>query len=255
MTYGYMLGHEQIDSEVTIPSGQHVAGGAVGILTLTLSYPLLPGNVANASTYDFPVLFKILEDTSIPQILGSDHSLLDKVIGGARELERQGVRAVVGACGYFANYQKEAAAALDVPTYLSSLLQIPVISRALKSDQKVGVLCANAAALTPQTLGQCGVDDLSGIVVYGAEDLPEFRNILECTGHFNSRKLELELVGRAREMVGDNPEVGAILLECSDMPPYAWAIQNATRLPVFDYTTLIDWVYRAAVRQPFAGLI
>ena len=151
MTYGYMPGPEQADCEITIPTGQHVAGGAIGILALTLSYPLLPGNVVNASTYRYPVLFKILEGTSIPQIMSAERSLLDKVIDGARELERQGVRAVIGACGYFANYQKEAAAALTVPTFLSSVLQIPVISRSLKPGQKVGVLCADAASLTPTT--------------------------------------------------------------------------------------------------------
>jgi hypothetical protein len=109
--------------------------------------------------------------------------------------------------------------------------------------------------LTPSALFQCGVDDLSGLVIYGAQDLPEFRNILECTGKFNSHKLEQELVGLARQMVSENPEIGAILLECSDMPPYAWAIQNATRLPVFDFITLIDWIHGGMVRRPFTGLM
>ena len=82
MTYGYMPGPGQIDAQIPIPDGQHVAGNAIGILVLTLSYPLLPGNVANASSYHFPVLFKILDGTGIPQILGADPGLLDKVLEG-----------------------------------------------------------------------------------------------------------------------------------------------------------------------------
>ena len=255
MTYGYMPGPGQIDAWIPIPDGQHVAGNAIGSLVLTLSYPLLPGNVANASSYHFPVLFKILDGTGIPQILGADPGLLDKVLEGGRELEQQGVRAIVGACGYFAHYQREATAGLKVPTFLSSVVQIPVIRRALKPGQKVGVICADRPSLTSDALTQCGVDDLSSLVIYGAQDLPEFRNILECTGQFNSHKLEQELVGHAKKMVSENPEVGAILLECSDMPPYAWAIQNATKLPVFDYITLINWVHGAVVRRPFAGFM
>ena len=255
MTYGYMPGPGQVDAEIPIPDGQHVTGNAIGILVLALAYPLLPGNVANASSYHFPVLFKVLAGTSIPQILRADPALLDSVIEGGRELERQGVRAIVGACGYFANYQKAAAAALNVPTFLSSVVQIPIIRGALQPGQKVGVVCADIASLTSETLSQCGVDDLSSLVICGAQDLPEFRNILECTGQLNSRKLELELVSHVKKMVGENPEIGAILLECSDMPPYAWAIQNATRLPVFDYITLINWVYGAVVRRPFAGFM
>ena len=255
MTYAYLHGPNQFDAEISSSKGQHVAGNAVGILVLPVWYPLFPGNVANASTYNFPVLYRVLERASVERTLGADPALLDEVIEGGRALEQQGVRAIVAACGYFGNYQKEAAAALNVPTFLSSLLQIPLISRALKPGQKVGVICADAAPLTSNTLSQCGVDDLSTIVIAGAEALPDIRNILECGGQLNSQRLEQGLVGIARQLVSENPEVGAILLECSDMPPYAWAVQNSVKLPVFDFTTLINWVYSAVVRRPFAGFI
>ena len=67
--------------------------------------------------------------------------------------------------------------------------------------------------------------------------------------------IERELVGVAREVVSKNPDVGAFLLECTELPPYAWAIQKAVRLPVFDFTSLINWVYNAVVRRPFAGYV
>ena len=255
MVYGFMPGPDQVDVQVSVPKGQAVAGSAIGILVLDLWYPYLAGNVANASTFSFPVLYKILEGSTGPQILSGDPVLLDMIVDGGRQLEKQGVRAIVGACGYFGNFQKQAAARLDVPVYLSSVLQIPVIRRGLKPDQKVGVICAVADSLTPRLLGQCGVDDLSGIVITGAQDLTEFKNIIQSTGHFNSYVLEQQLVGLARQFVGDNPDIGAILLECSDMPPYAWAIQKAVGLPVFDYTTLINWVYNAVVRRPFGGFV
>jgi hypothetical protein len=175
------------------------------------------------------------------------------IIEGGRELEKQGVRAIVGACGYFGHFQKQAAAILDVPVYLSSALQIPIIRRGLKPKQKVGVICASADSLTLRLLSQCGVYDLSDVVIAGAQDLPEFQRILQCAGSFNSSKIEEQLVGLARKFVSDSPDIGAILLECSDMPPYAWAIQKAVGLPVFDYTTLINWAYNAVVRRPLGG--
>ena len=85
--------------------------------------------------------------------------------------------------------------------------------------------------------------------------MPEFQKLIKCIGRFNSAKMEQEIVGLARNLAAENPEIGAIILQCSDLPPYAWAIQRATKLPVFDMTTLIDWVYRAVVRRPFAGFI
>jgi len=134
-------------------------------------------------------------------------------------------------------------------------LQIPIIRQGLKPNQRVGIICAVADSLTPKLLSQCGVDDISDIVIAGAQDLPEFQNILQGTGHFNGYRLQQELVGLAKQFVSNNPDVGAILLECSAFPPFAWAIQNAVRLPVFDFTTLINWVYNAVVRRPFAGFV
>ena len=255
MTYAYIPGPGQPDEEISIPAGQAIAGGAIGILVLDLCYPLLPGNVANASSYNFPILYKVLKDTTIPMIMRGDPALLEMIVEGGQELISQGARAIIGACGYFANYQKEAAAALDAPVFLSSLLQVPVIAQSLKPEQKVGIICAVEESLTPATLENCGVTDLSRLVITGAQDLPEFQNILNCTGRFNSRVLEGELVDLARKFVNDNPDIGAVLLECSDMPPYAWAIQNAIRRPVFDFITLINWVFGGVVRQPLAGLI
>jgi len=254
MVYGFMPGPEQVNTQISMAKGRLIGGNAIGILVMNDWYPYLPGDVANASTYNFPVLYKILEDITAAR---ADPTLLALVEGG-KELQKQGVRAIVGACGYFGIYQKEVAAMLDVPVFLSSILQAPIIRRGLKPNQKVGIICAGGAdSLTPELLSQCGVDDLSDIAIAGAKDLPEVRNIelQGGTGHFNSYKLEQQLVGLAKQFVSNNPDVGAILLECSAFPPFAWAIQNAVRLPVFDFSTLINWVYNAVVRRPFAGFI
>jgi len=139
MTYAYIPGPEQPDVDIQMIKGQAVAGCALGILVLDLWYPYMPGNVANASTYNFPVLYHVIKGSTVPQILNADPSLLDLIVAGGQELERQGCRAIVGACGYFGHFQKEASQRLKVPTYLSSVLQVPVMMRGLKPDQKVGM--------------------------------------------------------------------------------------------------------------------
>lgn len=254
MMHGYFPGTEQ-PGELTIPEGQRISGSAIGILILKVGYPLVPGSMFNASTFDFPVLFHILENSDAAKVLAADPTQEALLIEGGRALQRQGVRAIVGSCGYFANYQLNVAAALDEPTFLSSLLQVPLLLRSMKPRQKLGVLCASAPSLRQHTLRQCGVDDASRLVIYGAEELPEFQNILRKTGRLNSARLQDQLVERAIRLVQENADVGALLLECADMPPYAWAIHNATRLPVFDWTTMVNWVHNAVVRRPFAGFM
>jgi hypothetical protein len=254
MSYSYLSGPGQPNVKVSTGKGQSVAGCAIGILVLDLRYPLFPGNVANATTWDFPVLYKILEGAGA-EIFDADPSILEKVVRGGRELTQQGVRAIIGSCGYFANYQKEAAKSIDAPVFMSSLLQVPIILSALRPDQKLGILCAFKGGLTPHLLEQVGINDPSRLALAGAQDLPEFQNLLNCTGSFNSHKLEQELVDLAKHLVQQNSDIGAILLECSDMPPYAHAIQEAVRMPVFDFVTLVNWVQNAVVRRPFFGFI
>lgn len=243
--------------DVFIREGQVVAGAAIGIIILGGGWaPPLPGDMQNATTFDFPVYYKVA-DVSVKSVVSTkrDPIASEQIIKAAKELEKQGCRAIVGACGYFANYLADVAAAVNVPAFLSSLMQIPIICCALKPNQKVGIICADSNALSLATLKVCGVTDPSTIVIAGAQDLSQIQNIMQCKGHINKTKAEQELVDFSRKLVIANPDIGAILLESSNMPPYAWAIQKEIRLPVFDFTTMINWVYNAVVRRQFVGIM
>ena len=255
MEYGYLGKGDAREKQFVMRQGQSIAGHAIGIVHLEVWYPLVPGNVVNATTYNFPVRYKALRGATIPRILRADPELLDLIIEAGHELEQEGARAMVGACGYFANYQREVAAALDIPVFLSSLLQVPMIVRALKPGQQVGVLFADASAVNQNMLESCGVTADLPVVYMGMEDQPEFRNILDCTGEFNYAELERELVNRAQQLVTEHPDVGAILLECSDMPPFAWAIQCAVKLPVFDFISMLNWIHYGVVQRPYEGFL
>ena len=256
--YTYAVGYD--GEEVFGRKGQVMAGFAIGVIVMgPVWIPWVPGNVANATTFNFPVLYQLMEGVATPEMVVSTKphpQVLEWAINAGKKLEAQGCRAIVGNCGYFANYLPEVAAALDVPCFLSSLMQVPVILRSLKPNQKVGIICASGQALSSApALKNCGVDDPSRVVIAGAEHTSQMKNVLGEAGHLNNVKFEQELVGIAKEVVSKNPDVGAFLLECTEMPPYAWAIQKAVRLPVFDFTTLINWVYSAVVRRPFAGFV
>ncbi|MFA5863929.1 MAG: aspartate/glutamate racemase family protein [Phycisphaerae bacterium] len=252
---GYMYSFSQPDRDISIPKGQAVSGHSIGILVLDLGYPLLPGNVANASTFSFPVRYRILKGTTTWQIISHDPALLEMILEGGRELEKDGVRAIVGACGYFGYYQKQTVSQLNVPVFLSSLLQLSMIRQSLKPGLKIGVLCADQKGLSGEVLQACGIEDISDLIIAGVQYLPEFKNILYCTGHFNPAALERELVEFAKNLALEHPDIGALLLECSDMPPFSWSIQRATGLPVFDFITMINWIHSAMVQRPYCGFM
>ena len=122
--------------------GRTVYGQALGILMLDTRFPRPPGDVGNATTWPFPTQYRIVKGTDTSRIMGEapDPTLLEPFLEAARDLELHGVRAITTSCGFLAVFQRELAAAVSVPVLTSSLLQVPIVSRLLRPDQKVGVL-------------------------------------------------------------------------------------------------------------------
>ena len=108
-----------------------------------------------------------------------------------------------------------------------------------------------------QAIQNCGLsldDKENRIVVMGCENGKEFStSIMANTGRYNPGKVEQEIADVARQMLAENDDIGAILLECTELSPHAVAVQEATRLPVWDYTTLTKWIYSGCIRRPFSG--
>lgn len=234
--------------------GQVSTGEAIGILLLDTSVPFIPGDVANATTYDFPVRFRKVDGYTVEQALGKDPSVFDALKEAAEDLVAQGVRAVTGDCGFMALHQKRLADELGIPVFLSSLLQIPFIRSILDSAAKLGVITADSRSLDSELLAAVGVSDASNVVIAGLEDQHNFyRFAIEETGVLDTVAVEAEVVSVARQMVSDRRQVRAILLECSLIPPYGAAVQAAVNLPVFDYITMINFVFSAVVKQKYAG--
>ena len=228
-------------------------GEQIGILILDAAYPCVPGNVGNATTYDFPVRYQEVRGASIDRLLNQrDPALREAFVEAATELRDRGVKAITGACGFMAYFQEEVAAAVDIPVFLSSLMQIPFIHAV--TNRPIGIVTANAERLTARHFEASRIPSSIPLVVAGMQDQTEFREaILEEKGTLDSAAVEREVVGVAGRMVDANPEIGAILLECSDLPPYAHAIQAATGRPVFDFITMINHVQASVARRPYQG--
>jgi hypothetical protein len=245
------------DQEIYSWDGRGADGMSLGIDELTANIPFAPGNVNNASTFDFPVRYESLGDLDPTWVVSAEpHPEVKKrSIEAAQKLQNYGCRAIIGNCGFFGNYQPFVAGELNVPFYGSSLLQIPMMLPTLRQDQKVGVLTANGEALeAAPALENCGVTDRSRLVIYGMENEPEVAtNHLGCTGVLSLTNMERDLVNVSRQMVEEHPEVGAILLECTEFPPHAAAIQDAVRRPMWGFTTMAQWIHEGIIRRPYSG--
>ena len=96
-----------------------------------------------------------------------------------------------------------------------------------------------------------GATDRSRLVIAGAKNISEMKRILGTTGAYNPRNFELQLVDIAKKMMAKNPEIGVILLECTELPPHARAIQKALGMPVWGFPTIVNWIYNGVVQRSF----
>ncbi len=253
--FGY-LSENSDDRVIRMKKGQNYGGYSVGILHIDdVYYPLLPGNVVNAYSYDFPVKMKAVPDLDVQGLLSGDSSLGEPIVRAAVELEKEGIRAISGACGFFGFFQKQVAEAVEVPVSMSSLVQAGWIKTTLKPGQRIGVLTADLASINDRLLESCYIEDPGMLVIKDLRHGPHFSAILEGMGTFNNGEVKKEVTSAVVELVKENNDIGAILLECSDMPPYAAYVQRAVGLPVFDFITMIRWLHYATTQRPYTGHI
>lgn len=237
-----------------VKGGQNIYGEAIGIITVKTKFPRIPGDIGNATTWDFPVMYRVVKETSPAKVVGRvGPKLLEPFIEAARDLEKLGVKAITTTCGFLALFQEEISNSVNVPVFTSSLMQVPLVYRMLRRNQKVGIITVDSRLLTKKHLASVGADSVPTIIV-GTEDGKEFnRAILENKLTLNVKKAEDDLVTVAKKLVSQHAEIGAIVLECTNMPPYAKSIQQEVNLPVFDIYTLVNIVYSAVVRKDFIG--
>lgn len=234
---------------------QSWAGESIGIVVLDCNYPYLPGNVANATTYDFPVRYSVVHGATNDRLIYQrDADLLQPFIHAAKQLEAEGVKAITSGCGFMALFQKEIAASVSIPVFLSSLLQVPFIHQI--TGKRVGIISANSTNLKADHLANTGVSEHVPLAIAGMENNRAFTQaIFEPDGTLDDDAIRQGVVDVAATLVSDHDDLGAILLECSDLPPYAHAVQRATGLPVFDFITMIKYVHASLACKPYQGMI
>ena len=216
---------------------------AIGILMLETTFPRIPGDIGNPESFDFPVRYKTVEGASPHRVVKlADPKLIAPFSKAAQEFEAQGVKAITTSCGFLAIFQKDLAAAVSVPFFSSSLLQVHLVQTLIKPGQKVGILTARKQSLTRRHLAGVGIQD-HDLVIQGMDEAPEFTSVfVEGKTSLDENKCRDEVCRAVRDLVRSHPEVGALVLECTNLPPFSQDLRKAFGLPVFDAITLVNYI-------------
>ena len=231
--------------------GKTLYGASVGILMLETRFPRIPGDMGNAETWPFPVLYKVVPGASPRRVVCERaEGLLDEFLAAADELVRLGADGITTTCGFLSLYQREIAAHVGVPVAASSLMQVPFIERVLPLGKRVGVLTVSAAHLSVEHMRAAGADPETPVV--GTDDGSEFsRVMINDEERLDVAAAERDILAAGDRLVASHEGIGAVLLECTNMVPYARALSQRLRLPVFSIYTLVTWFHSGLIPRDF----
>src|SRR5205814_184671 len=113
-----------------------------------------------------------------------------------------------------------------VPVWTSSLLLVGEIEATLAPGARVGVVSADAASLGADHLGAVGAR--ADTAIEGLALDSRFRaTLLEDRAELDGDEASRATAAAAERLVARRPDVAAIVLECTNMPPYADAVRAA----------------------------
>ncbi len=232
-----------------IKGGKSVYGASVGILMLEARFPRILGDMGNAGTWGFPVHYKVVRDASPDRVVRQGaKGLLDAFRTAAQDLEADGVDGITTNCGFLSIFQEELSTAVDIPVLTSSLMQLGAVNALLPSGRRAGILTVSNLSLTKAHLAAAGVP--VGTPVGTTEGRAHFTEaILGNAPELDPVAAEADNVAAAKDLVAEHPDIGAIVLECTNMAPYAAAIRSVTGLPTFSQVSFVNW-FQSSLSPP-----
>jgi hypothetical protein len=216
----------------------HVPRGLMQLETLV-------GNSTNLASYDYPVRLKPVQGANVHTILENpDPAVLQTMIEDAKAMVADGIKAITTSCGFNAVFQRELAAAVNVPVFSSSLLQVPLVRQIHGPDSEICIITAKASALRAEHFRAVGIASQEGLVICGLEECKTWNQIfLAPDADVDLDAIEREVLGTALQALEQHPSIRAFVLECTDLPPFSEAIRRRTSLPVFDFINMVNYLH------------
>lgn len=212
---------------------------------LDTAFPRPVGDVGNAASWPFPVLLHRVPGALARRVVSGDVApLLDAFVAGTAALAARGAVGIITSCGFLVGLQRELALRAPVPVMTSSLLLLPTLAASLRSDRRVGVITYDASALSDVYFEAIGADPDTPVV--GLPHNGRFHDMIERGGAYDAAALEAEVLAASRTLVRRG-DIGALLLECTNLPPFSAALRRETGLPVHDVLTLGTWFHAGLV--------
>jgi hypothetical protein len=230
----------------------------LGVIRLDYNYPAQPGDIDDPDSFEYPVVYRAVPGLTFQMCMeGKMTPEVEKdFIAAIKYLDGQGVSAITGDCGFMLWFQELASQHTHLPIAMSSLCSLPSMTIALSHHGKIAIFTADSSSFETMhdlVKDMCGIDAHEDkFVIVGCEDVEGFDPIF-VGGKLDLEKATAGIVEKAKKVICEYP-IRGILLECTQLPPFADAIRAATHKPVWDAITNADFFIRPFVDNPRFGL-
>ncbi|KAK5692166.1 hypothetical protein LTR97_011340 [Elasticomyces elasticus] len=221
----------------------------LGLLISEINIFRAPGDVNNHRTFDFPMIQEMAKDSLLVRLVSSkayDQDFIDNFVAAGQELVNRGAVGIITSCGFLVLAQKE------YDSGYASTVEIPSIRTIMPPEQAIGILTFDGSRLNETHLKAIGINDMAQIYITGPPQDGEMKKYIRDGAPYDFSVLEAEVVSAALAHIKRHPDIGVLVLECTQFPPFAHGVQQATGLPVYDVYTLGRWLYSAIARTPFS---
>lgn len=227
----------------------------LGFIGVQVPFTRPAGDAANPATWPFPLIREEADGTTLSDLVSASPyspTFLANIVAAAHRLADRGCVGIITDCGFLALLQREVAEQVSVPLVSSALCQLPSVLAWLPKGKGIGVVTFDGAKLGKAHFSGAGVGDhdLERLWVVGVPENGVLRGIVEeARSSYDLDGVHKEIVESVKGLVKSHPNTAAVLLECTQMAPFAESVQLAVGLPVYDIYTLGCWFYQGLVRR------
>jgi len=220
--------------------------GTLGIVRLDYNYPPAPGDIDHPASFAYDVFYKVVPGLTFEMCQSGKLTpeVEERFLNTIKYFEAKGVSGITGDCGFMMYFQALARQATNKPVFMSALAQLPAVTAAFGNEELIAIFTANGSTLKPMEpmiCDECGVNvEEQRYVIVGCEDVPHFEAVARGE-KVDVDKVTPGMIAKARDVLATYPNIRAILLECTELPPYADALRKETGLPVYDAITACDF--------------
>ncbi len=218
----------------------HRNNKSVGILKLNTHFPRLNGDIGNPETFNYPVIYQTITSATPATVITGKPiapAIATELVDNALVLQQKGVSLITTSCGFLSPLQHTLSSSLNIPVITSSLLLLPLLTHCF-GQSHVGVITFDAARLNHEHLQNQAPVAIEGLRVHDS---------LRCTiesdlESLDRQQAEAEVRDALIRLLQQQPNLRAVLLECTNLSPYKQVLRSEFGLSVFDLVDAVHWM-------------